>query len=262
MKAEIQLWDFYLSPVGSRILFRNLVGIYTVDVNGTNERLLFEGGDYFLNGWFADGKNFLMNKNGRELYKVSFDTLERTTITTGYGDWYTLSLDGTRIVFSGGGAIHLMNADGSDKHRIANISGFKFIWSPDSQNIIFCACSPTETKIGLVSTDGKAPRILVANAFGAGWLSKSTILFNRVASSYVYNLSKIEVDGSNQSDLVSLQNLSFWSPVFSPDRRKLAYLGDCSADKMCDIFTMNVDGTEVENITNSRGYYGNVIWQP
>ncbi len=126
VEYDIQFNDFFLSPLGNEIIFKSQAGIHIVDLDGENERLLFEG-DYQLYGWFPDGQSFLMADPGIELFRVDKDGLELIPITTGQKHWFTLSPDGSEIVYSTtgvGAKIYLINADGSNERVLVDRGGW------------------------------------------------------------------------------------------------------------------------------------------
>lgn len=261
--AEIQFFPFYISPQGRQIIFKNPSGIGTVDVDGANERMLFGGSKLYPYGWFPDGNHFLYKEHNQGLYQANIDTLDRTTINTGIGDWFTISPNGKKIVYAAQGKLFVINADGSDDHLVTTVGGHQLMWSTDSTNIIYCACSPTETKIGLVNIDGTGQRTIMKDALGAGWLNESTFLFMKQAGSVRdFSISQIDADGSNEIELVRPGKNMPWSIALSPDQKMMAFLGNCSSDYKCDIFIANVNGTDQVNITNSPGFYWYVTWQP
>jgi TolB protein len=88
------------------------------------------------------------------------------------------SPDGTRIAFtsyrSGGPAIWVMNADGSDARQLTShgdhIDALP-TWSPDNRSIAFQRNSPQGTRIGIVSVDDGALRFMAlpSDASAPAW---------------------------------------------------------------------------------------------
>ena len=192
-----------------------------------------------------------------ELFSVNNDSLELIPITTGQKHWFTLSPDGSEIVYSTigvGAKIYLINADGSNERVLVDRGAWQFYWSPDNSNIFYCACSATETNIGLIQADSTDHRLLVEDARGGVWLDESTILFSRVTRSEAYTISQIAIDGTNEVDLVDHGSFMSSSMELSPDRKYIPYLGDCTSDYMCDIFVMELGKKNPVNITKSPGY--------
>jgi Tol biopolymer transport system component len=138
-------------------------------------------------------------------------------------DW---SPDGTKLAF-GGGVISIANADGSDLTAITqNESNRSPDWSPDGQKIVFVS-----------ERDGNAE---------------------------IYVMDK---DGSNQTNITN----NPWSdanPAWSPDGSRIAFSSNRSDIPgqdvyYQDIYVMDSDGNNVENLTNSlNNIESEADWSP
>jgi Tol biopolymer transport system component len=117
-----------LSPDGKTIVFTSLkdgdLDIYTMNVDGSNVKRLtntpgYDGGPF----WSHDGK--------RIVYRSWHPT---DTALTNYQD-----LLKQRLVRPNRMEIWIMNADGSNQHRITNLGGANFapFFTPDDKHIIF-----------------------------------------------------------------------------------------------------------------------------
>ena len=73
-----------------------------------------------------------------------------------------------------------------------------------------------------------------------------------------YKIFIMNSDGSNQKQLKN-SNCDF-RPVFSPDGKKLAF--DSGRDGNHEIYTVNIDGTNLKRLTNSQNYDSSPRWSP
>jgi Tol biopolymer transport system component len=151
----------------------------------------------------------------------------------------TWSPDGKQVTFaaaSGSGersAVFVVNADGSDRHRITPwASAFLAQWSPDGQWIAYSGRRPGEeggTSVFIVHPDGTGLRAVAPSAggpffFGAVWSPDSTkLLFTRLSGGA---LPAGEEEEHDQTDL----------------------------------WTVNVDGTDLTQLTHTPGRYAGYGW--
>jgi Tol biopolymer transport system component len=138
--------------------------------------------------------------------------------------WESWSFDGTQIVFveyppnSGPPQLWLMNADGSNQHRVFDDGKFQDAapsFAPDGSHIVFTRCQPTWP------ADDTSCAIYRVNTNGSG-------------------LTAITKFGLNVND---------WEPVYSPDGCTIAldafgWQGFASA-----IWLMDADGTHMRRLT-------------
>lgn len=188
---------------------------------------------------------FTSNRDGNEeIYVMNDDGTNQMNLTNNPAfDWYpNWSPDGKKIVFgsyrdaSGENDedIYVMNADGSNVERLTYgpaWSGFA-AWSPDGSRIAFCS-----------DRDG-AEDIFIMN-----------------------------VDGSNVTRLTNDPEPEYY-PCWSPDGSQIVYVRiDSSAEGKigeprgpnegnCEIYVINVDGTNQVNISNNPLTDGYPSWSP
>ncbi len=138
------------------------------------------------------------------------------------------SPDGTLIAVSifppveGERAIWVMNADGSDQRRIASAENVsRPSWSPDGSSIAYAAKSGRTSAIHVVQANGSNDRT-------------------------VY---ETQAPGTR----------AVFSAVFSPDGTQILF--DQGTDAGFDIFVMNADGSDVEQLTTTGSDY-DPHWSP
>ena len=135
------------------------------------------------------------------------------------------SPDGTRIAFTAGGDIHVMNADGTAPTDITTTAADEAgpSWSPDSQRIAFAR--------NLGTYDNPIWQLFVTNA-----------------------------DGSEQTQLTfqDAENpMSLGEPDWSPDGRQIIFASDGH------LYTVNQDGTSLQRITDddTEYYFSSPDWR-
>src|SRR6267142_1291090 len=150
-------------------------------------------------------------------------------------DW---SPDGQQIAFTGcsgsGHAIIVVDRTGENAHVVT--AGANPLWSPDGKMLLF-----RKQGLCVVNADGTQERkILDAEPamFGLTWLPNGhSIAFassrDRGGSSQILGVSeifRINVDGTGLQKVASgaQRGLSFASPIFSPDERKLIVVSGSS----------------------------------
>ncbi len=61
----------------------------------------------------------------------------------------------------------------------------------------------------------------------------------------------MNADGSVQTNLTNDPNGDYYSPVWSPDGKKIAYVSNPAKSNTYNIYVMNIDGTDPKPLTNS-----------
>ena len=163
-------------------------GIFLINVDGTNDRLFYEGAKAYAPDFSPDG-NWLVFSDYAQIFKIRLDRDSLTQLTfegrNFYPDW---SPDGRKIAFDVTEppeirGIYIMNTDGSDKKMVPNTFTGRFPdWSPDDSQLVY------------IVYPGTGPQIFVS-----------------------------DTNGSNQKQLTFLKDHDNRYPVFSPDGKKIAF---------------------------------------
>jgi TolB protein len=270
------------SPDGRRLVFARWTkpegtDVYVVTADGTGLRRLTDGP---LNqsdpAWSPDGRTiaytrrgFVRGKNRGGLYLMKPDGSGKRRLDRlrAYNPapspaW---SPDGRRIAFSGGGAVFVINADGSGQRRLTGGSGYFFLaWSPDGSRIAFVKMPGRYDSIYVVGLDGKPERRVTRHAYtesGFAWRPDGRgIIYARERRGGVYS---INLDGSGDHRLTrnSLrQDLSAGGFSWSPDGHTIAYASDVTGHG--DIYLMNPEGSRQRQLTDTPEIDGAPIWAP
>lgn len=158
------------SPDGSLILFssdraRRTTGVYVMDADGTNVRLIYETGS--AGGWSPDGTQVVLTASaeGRQdidIFVIGVDgtDLMRLTDDPANDSRPSWSPDGSSIAFDsdrdGDREIFVMNSDGSSQRQLTvNAARDDFAaWSPDSTAIVFVSNRDGNQEIYVMRADG------------------------------------------------------------------------------------------------------------
>ncbi|NAY93391.1 hypothetical protein GTQ34_15885 [Muricauda sp. JGD-17] len=192
---------------------------------------------------------FSSNRTGiYQIYKSNNEGDNIIPLTNSQGGNYTpvWSPDGSRIVFASerdnDSEIYIMNADGGNQVRLTNILGDdshpKF--SPDGRRIIFN--SPRST-----------PDLSIA------WVLQ------------YHEIYTMDLDGGNLKQHTSFKSIATY-PSYSPDGNKILFrLAEKEkalnwslkpSDYNSEVYLMNVDGSDLRNLSNSDAFDGWPFWHP
>ena len=196
------------SPDGSQLAYAYTGNIYIMNADGSDQHAITHspgGLGYYYPVWSIDGTIAFWGGSATgedggprdsEIYTVRAMGGDVTRLTNNVVSniepaW---SSDGTRIAYWDGGALLVMQADGSNKHSVYGREGGAWAptWSPDGKSIAFITYVgnlPTEKGgaplMQLRTIDLKSERVIKLNVHsvtdwnGPQWISDGEILINR-----------------------------------------------------------------------------------
>jgi len=271
--------EAYFSQDGKRLIFQSTRDnypcdrIYTINVDGSGERLVSTGTGRTTCGYFyPGGKEILFASthgagrecpprpsyehgyvwpvyDGYDIYKAHADGtgLENLTNSPGYDAEATIAPDGL-IVFTsvraGDMEIYSMHADGTGVRRLTNRPGPDggpfFSW--DGRRVAFR---------GRPLAAGKELDDYLALLKQALW---------RPTQLELYTMDR---DGGNLSQVTKLGGANF-APSWHPDGRRLIFASNTADPKgrNFDIYLVNLDGTGLERITFNDTFDGFPMFSP
>ena len=216
---------------------------------------------------------FVMNADGTEVQQLTDnDSLHSNPV------W---SPDGSQIVFEGErdgySEIFVMNADGTEVRQLTDgfDDGYDFSqlsWSPEGDEIAFTSyVGEGFFDLMAVKPDGTDKREVLKYAQYSVWspdgnhLAYNSNLFSRE------NIGVVSVDceGCADSDALWLSDNEDFDllPTWSPDGTRIAFEKATGDDVIWDvtesnIFVMNADGTEVQQLTDNENFNSRPVWSP
>lgn len=181
-------------------------------------------------------------------------------------DW---SPSGKQIAFSRLRDIYIINVDGTSEYRLTesnrNTASSDFPnyyfprWSPDGTRIAFVANIDRHYEIHVINTDGTNHRVITDSThFGSppAWSPDGDQIAYICADE---NICIINSDGSNNRLLLE-DEYHNGGPDWSPDGEWIAFVS--LREKYTQVFIVSIDGTNLQQLTNSSSPHGYPVWRP
>jgi len=269
------------SPDGQRIAFAsyqdNGSKIYVMNADGSHQTRLTNTPAFDDRpNWSPDGQHIVFVRGAGftpgDIYIMDVTgshqiNLTNSTESEGNPTW---SPDGQRLVFNADWGLYVMNADGSDRHKIAGQTPLDYgwpIWSPDGQRIFVYASQHSgwldysnNLDIFSLKPDGSDQRQLTTNPTFDDELAVSPngqhIAFIRQCEGK-YQLYVMNVDGSQQ---VRLTDIYASGPNWSPDSQYIVFAGYTPNDSQ--IYVIRIDGSYLTRLTAPPGAAIAPVWSP
>jgi hypothetical protein len=264
------------------------VQVYVVNPDGTHERLVQGANDTGeCPKWFGDGEHIATCGSPVGLSRI-IDPDDGTFRDVGeqqpgiFNPCGLPSPDGRMLLcetFSDDGSqngIHVVRAsDGGGLFQVTSVPGGDDVpssWSPDGKRIVFHRFGATgDEGVFVVNVNGNGLKQILPPSVGAGialdWSPQGNdIVFSRRVSSDVH--SSIWIVHASGSGLrqVNVQPSSAcgglnadpsadgcFGPGWSPDGKKIVFAKGQNGDVDANIYTVNVDGTGLTQVTHTGG---------
>ncbi len=169
----------------------------------------------------------------------------------------------------GNSEIYKMNVDGTNQQRLTNSPEHEpgGGWSPNGQKIVYLKeINETTSQIWVMNGDGSG-QVMISQATGLNFPYEwspdgQRILFTKGTTDSNQRIWVMNADGSNMVQLTN-SAMTDESPSFSPDGAKIVF-SRCDVELfLCDVFTMNSNGTNQTNLTpNSPNQDNFPNWTP
>ena len=157
------------------------------------------------------------------------------------------SLDGKRLVHIGGARadptrwLSVVDADWGS-HRLMEITDIRGLSiSPDGQTVLMAR---QERRVIEIAHEGHID----------------------LETEYPTNIIAVDVESGEMKALTDFTDIQAESPVFSPDRKKIAFIGRTDDPQThFDVYVMNADGSGLRRLTHNHGFisfYQGLQWSP
>ena len=182
-----------------------------------------------------------------DLYIANADGSNPVKITN--DDWPerhpSLSPDGTRIAYTKGEQIWVIDIDGANAEQLTDVGGNQHpVWSPNGERIAFTGQEEFNQDIYVMNADGSERTNLTNNRewddLTPSWSPDGTkIAFtsirNRISNIYILDLENREEQVLTQDDMPETQ------PVWSPNGDELVFVSQ-DANGVNNLFTIDATG--------------------
>jgi Tol biopolymer transport system component len=171
-----------------------------------------------------------------------------------------------RIAFmfspTGLGNVYSMKDDGSDVQQITHFGSKRAAnsesWSPDGRQLVFDVFPPNAVgQLWLMNADGSNQhQVLKDSAYGEYIPSFApdgkTLVFSRCPAigSKGCGIYRAQTDGTGLTAItISPPGVVDFSPVYSPDGRKIAFVSYARGGILIAVYLMNTDGSDIRELT-------------
>ncbi len=268
-------------PFGTQIAFVTKIGrfkeIAVMDMDGTGIRQITNDQSLSMSpSWDPSGRSLVytsFRKTIPDLFTVDTVTRAQRQITKDVAQEVSPIFynDGKSFLVAknegGGSNLSVLGANGALLRRITHSAGAIDVspsMSPDKTQIVFCSERAGTPQIYVSSIDGGgAKRISFTSSnycTSPSWSPKGDKIAFVCRAEGGFNIFISGVDGSNALQLTSLG--SNQDPDWSPDGRFIVFSSTMGRGGSAGIALMRADGTNVRQLSTSRGGDSQPAWGP
>jgi Tol biopolymer transport system component len=207
---------------------------------------------------------FVMKPDGSRQHQLTTDVSENIC-----GIW---SPDGNKMIFSskreGNSEIYIMDSYGNNQKRLThnNTPDYHHRWSPDSKNIVYVSNIDGNQDIYRMDTEGENNINLTnseTNEMYPCWSPDGKTILYCSEESDGWKIYQMNTDGSDRKKVSEYEGTD-WElyPQFSPNGKKIAYFTHEPESKIGNIFVMNKNGKNRQQLTNTAFVDEDPSWSP
>jgi len=274
-KAPLQV-----SYVGPRIEGVRLIGLVNSDGSKPMELFPRKRGLAEVFRWAPDGQRAIVLSEDDGEYYLADTATEQLTSCLSCGIFEArapkFSPDGRMIAWSTPEGVVVTSGDGRRTIQITTPPDPAWLsWSPDSRSLAFAIWDEDGLNVykALVTDDGEAENLTErygtsSDYYAPTWSPSGEFIAFHVSGRSGFHIAAINPDGSG------LHVVADWRirvevydpgleapPAWSPDGKMLAFVSQ-SPFGDSDVFVVNVDGSELRNLSNYPGGDFDPVWSP
>ena len=201
--------------------------------------------------------------NVYEIYELTLATgaVKQLTDRLGLLNAPEISPDGTQIIFThwiestDRNEVWVMRRDGSNPHRVADVTGWDPTWSPDGTQVLFASNRSGPNQLWAMALDGSGLHQvsnLPALRGRSDWSSQDLIV-TYSGEAWKREVFAMNSNGSGQHR-ISPAGGNSQGPSFSPGGQWVAftaYFDHPNDDHGCEIYIMRIDGSDLRRLTDN-----------
>jgi Tol biopolymer transport system component len=197
---------------------------------------------------------FVVNPDGSSLRRLSpSGASDRNPV------W---SPDGSRILFSSGGDLYVMNRDGTARTRVVDAQNvIAYRWSPDASMIAYTQERPVDDDVfedlWVVRSDGSSAIPIASNATYPTWAPDGRRIAYASDRAGDQQVHIINSDGTGDVALTAAPVVARQTS-WSPDGSAIAFVN--VPDRSIQL--INPDGSGLVNLTQGQGEDDSPVWSP
>jgi TolB protein len=267
---------------------REVISILEVVEIATGERKVLQEFDYLIEApnWLKDGKNLIYNSAGH-IFSYDIAAGVSTQLDSGICDHcnndHVLSPDHQQIAVShhtyedGQSRIYKFPIEGGTPILVTPIApSYLHGWSPDGENLAYCAERNGEYDIYTIPVNGgKETQLTDTPGLNDGpeYSPYGDYIWFNSTRSGLMQIWRMKSDGSEQTQMTFDENNN-WFAHLSPDGKSVAYItykkgdvepGDHPPNKNVEIRLMSMEGGEFKTLVQLFGGQGTLnvnSWAP